>query len=575
LSEPALADLIERWYEPTIQFSVGQVVVIAQAIVAAGSGANVLVFGCGNDSRLWHQINRNGRTVFLEHDAKWLASVRRQWPELEVHEVTYAGRTVGDSLPIDEAALAKFAVPAVLAGVPWAVIVVDSPQGYRVTQPGRSLPIYWAAEVATPSTHVFVDDYDRALERAYADRFFRSRRPWNVEIERVQKSGMPTKGRMLWSIGVPSRVAVAAPNVMPAPGRATAASTGTIEAGSSSVASTTGATAASARPVEALPIEALKYFHKAGDQGVLFFHGGMSRLLPDLFRHRTLLENNAIYFTFPWFVDEEAFVKLRRRLRKLRKLHPDVKPRGLCMLLNSRQEVAYADRHLAGRIDYLHFSNAALINEELFEIGAEPAEFDAVYNARANSFKRHWLTAGVSSKMFLSYKWRVQEEDLAALHPRLWLQDLPYREIGRALQRARVGLILSEEEGACYASLEYLLSGLPVVSTLSRGGRDEYYDDTNSIIVEPSPEALARGVERALERLEAGSFDRARIRQGAIDRMAFFRRTLAAHLQVKLAAAGSDVDAAQLLTTTIRTSAKAWKFRNMRLKGLTPARPDE
>ena len=56
-----------------------------------------------------------------------------------------------------------------------------------------------------------------------------------------------------------------------------------------------------------------------------------------------------------------------------------------------------------------------------------------------------------------------------------------------------VGGVFSEEEGACWASSEYLLCGLPVVSTHSRGGRDVWYSGHNSLIVEPT-QARARRV---------------------------------------------------------------------------------
>ncbi len=56
-------------------------------------------------------------------------------------------------------------------------------------------------------------------------------------------------------------------------------------------------------------------------------------------------------------------------------------------------------------------------------------------------------------------------------------------------------MILSPEEGACFSSSEYLLCGLPVVSTPSKGGRDVWYDEYNSIVCEPTPDAVALAVE--------------------------------------------------------------------------------
>ena len=66
--------------------------------------------------------------------------------------------------------------------------------------------------------------------------------------------------------------------------------------------------------------------------------------------------------------------------------------------------------------------------------------------------------------------------------------------------RARVGLILSEKEGACFASMEYLLCGLPVVSTPSIGGRDVFWDDRFVIVCDPTPEAVAGAVQEIKRR---------------------------------------------------------------------------
>ena len=71
---------------------------------------------------------------------------------------------------------------------------------------------------------------------------------------------------------------------------------------------------------------------------------------------------------------------------------------------------------------------------------------------------------------------------------------LPLSEVNRHLNRAGVGLCLSEREGAMFASTEYLLSGLPVVSTPSTGGRHVYYDEEYCWTVPPDPRSVAEAV---------------------------------------------------------------------------------
>jgi len=67
--------------------------------------------------------------------------------------------------------------------------------------------------------------------------------------------------------------------------------------------------------------------------------------------------------------------------------------------------------------------------------------------------------------------------------------------VARYCNRAHVGLCLSATEGAMYASIEYLLCGLPVVSTINRGGRDFFFDPEFCITVPPDPAAVAKAVE--------------------------------------------------------------------------------
>ena len=48
-----------------------------------------------------------------------------------------------------------------------------------------------------------------------------------------------------------------------------------------------------------------------------------------------------------------------------------------------------------------------------------------------------------------------------------------------------------------FASAEYLLSGIPIVSTYSVGGRDAYFDPRFWFVCEPTPASVADAVEKA------------------------------------------------------------------------------
>jgi hypothetical protein len=50
-----------------------------------------------------------------------------------------------------------------------------------------------------------------------------------------------------------------------------------------------------------------------------------------------------------------------------------------------------------------------------------------------------------------------------------------------------------------FVSAEYLLCGLPVVSTPNLGGRDQLFPPDFALTVEPSPRAIADGVEQQID----------------------------------------------------------------------------
>ena len=74
------------------------------------------------------------------------------------------------------------------------------------------------------------------------------------------------------------------------------------------------------------------------------------------------------------------------------------------------------------------------------------------------------------------------------------------------------------------ASIEYLLCGLPVVTTHNRGGRDRYLRSEYAIFVEPDPGAVADAVSQlAVRRIPRDAIRADVLRNIAIDRQRFLR----------------------------------------------------
>src|SRR5262249_52969862 len=124
----------------------------------------------------------------------------------------------------------------------------------------------------------------------------------------------------------------------------------------------------------------------------------------------------------------------------------------------------------------------------------------AIMIAQAVRYKRPWLAAKVDGLAYVEtprFPGAAPVETASLIHARRFT-NLPPAAVCRLINRARVGLVLSEVEGGSFVTAEYLACGIPVVSTPSLGGRDVYLDAANSSIVEPTEDAVAAGVERML-----------------------------------------------------------------------------
>ena len=110
--------------------------------------------------------------------------------------------------------------------------------------------------------------------------------------------------------------------------------------------------------------------------------------------------------------------------------------------------------------------------------------------------KRHWLSARIERLALLDPVYGTDALDLKRAYTSrpncAWSNDERLEPAGVAeiVTRAHCGLALSELEGMCRASSEYLLCGVPVVSTRSHGGRDVWYDEYNAIVVEADVDAV-------------------------------------------------------------------------------------
>ena len=205
------------------------------------------------------------------------------------------------------------------------------------------------------------------------------------------------------------------------------------------------------------------------------------------------------------------------------------------VLCNTRKEKNIFDRRT--KIDSHYVNQNCMLDEKMWNVeGVDSKKYDAIYNARVGRYKRIELSHKINNLAIITapYDGKIEHDDYAnELRKRMshadWLnfEEEGYRrlsstEVREHISHAHAGLALSGTEGACYAVGEYLLSGIPVVSTPSEGGRDVWFTPETCIIVDDTPEAVAEGVQTWKER----SPDPRRIREVTIEKVKNHRRRL-------------------------------------------------
>jgi SAM-dependent methyltransferase len=191
--------------------------------------------------------------------------------------------------------------------------------------------------------------------------------------------------------------------------------------------------------------------------------------------------------------------------------------------------------------------------------------WDAVYIARIERYKRIELMSALDRACviyatcdldyFRSIEREVSNVRFLNGHP----DRGPYRylareEINATCSQAGAGLCLSETEGAMFASVEYLLNGIPVISTPSLGGRDVFFTRENSIQCDPNSNSVRDAVIESRKR----SFDPLAIRADASARIVKFRIDLVEFLTSLGKGVPKSPDLAGLLSSDYRFMWKRW-----------------
>lgn len=193
--------------------------------------------------------------------------------------------------------------------------------------------------------------------------------------------------------------------------------------------------------------------------------------------------------------------------RRFRKAHPRAR---LIVMANTLRE-----ERILGKlgVDVRFAPQNMFVDETMYHpIPGRERRFDAIYNAQLAPMKRHELARLVPSCVYVTKMFEAWSADLKQAQLAKFVGSLPQGHeicndttadsivpmdhvgVNEAMASAHVGLCLSKLEGAMYASIEYLLAGLPVVTTRSRGGRDIFFHPDTTLVVDDDPRAVQDGV---------------------------------------------------------------------------------
>jgi glycosyltransferase involved in cell wall biosynthesis len=197
------------------------------------------------------------------------------------------------------------------------------------------------------------------------------------------------------------------------------------------------------------------------------------------------------------------------------------------ILANSIDEDLFYKRH---KLNSIYCNQNCWLDASIFNIMPIKKEYDLVINANNSKWKNHHLLTEINKKyktLFITYN--TSNNDLQRYNPACILNTIRTHEVVEELNKCKIGLALSTKEGSCYASTEYLLCGLPVISTKSAGGRQAWYDESNSIVVNPDEIELDKAIEIVLKNID--SFNGVDIRNNCIKKQQMFRTIFAKQMQ--------------------------------------------
>ncbi len=162
-----------------IQLSAEQLKVISTT-VKGKSPCKLLIFGLGNDSVFWSNLNRGGVTIFLEDNKDWFQKITNKSKGLTAFLVNYNTQRNDWKMLLESPSFLDMTLPNNVEKEEWDVILIDAPESWNDQTPGRMKSIFLSSRLVKNPGDVFVHDCNREVEDIYCNNFLKKE---NLKIE--------------------------------------------------------------------------------------------------------------------------------------------------------------------------------------------------------------------------------------------------------------------------------------------------------------------------------------------------------------------------------------------------------
>ena len=194
----------------------------------------------------------------------------------------------------------------------------------------------------------------------------------------------------------------------------------------------------------------------------------------------------------------EPAARLARSVSSFLSACPDARVVVMCNCPKEREAIG------AHGIEVRCIHQNTFLDERRYRAMRREKIYDAAYVARLTPFKRHALIpVALAPRLLLMGTLTVHmrksngayvDEMSARYAAARRVEYFRSVQVSELLASAKCGLALSAAEGACFASAEYFLCGLPVVDTPALGGRSVLYPEEFVKYVDASEEGVGDGI---------------------------------------------------------------------------------